>query len=75
LKGAEKSFIGDGNRTAIEKGSVVLIPAKTYYDIKNTGASVLAVLGNRAEAFGGATIYLDPQLNETMKARKQFERI
>ena len=65
----------DGNRTKIEKGSVVLIPAKTYYDIKNTGDSVLALLGNRAEAFGGTTIYLDPELNEKMKGRKQFERI
>ena len=61
----------DGNRTAIEKGSVVLIPAKFYYDIKNTGDSVLASLGNRAEPFGGPTIFLDPELNEKMKARKQ----
>jgi mannose-6-phosphate isomerase-like protein (cupin superfamily) len=65
----------DGNRTKIEKGSVVLIPAKTYYDIKNTGDTVLAVLGNRAEAFGGPTIYLDPELNDKMKGRKQFDRI
>jgi hypothetical protein len=42
---------------------VVLIPAKTYYDIKNTGDSVLALLGNRGEGFGGATIYLDRALN------------
>lgn len=65
----------DGSRTAVEKGSVVLIPAKHYYDIQNTGDSVFAVLGNRAEAFGGATIYLDPELNEKMKKHKQFERI
>lgn len=65
----------DGGRTAIEKGSVVLIPAKSYYDIKNTGASVLALLGNRAEAFGGETIYLDDELNEKMKGRKQFEGV
>ena len=65
----------DGSRTAIAKGSVVLIPAKFYYDIKNTGDSVLALLGNRAEAFGGPTIYLDPELNDKMKGNKQFEKI
>ena len=75
IEGSGEIAHQDGNRTKIEKGSVVLIPAKTYYDIKNTGDSVLAVLGNRAEAFGGATIYLDPELNETMKARKPFEPI
>ena len=53
----------DGSRTLLDKGRVVLIPAKTYYDIKNTGDSVLALLGNRGEGFGGATIYLDPVLN------------
>jgi mannose-6-phosphate isomerase-like protein (cupin superfamily) len=53
----------DGNRTALEKGMVVLIPAEYYYDIKNSSDGVLAVLGNRAEGFGGATIYLDPALN------------
>ena len=58
LLGTEILRHRDGNRTKIETGSVVLIPAKTYYDIKNTGDSVLAVLGNRAEAFGGPTIYL-----------------
>jgi hypothetical protein len=36
---------------------------------------VLALLGNRAEAFGGPTIFLDPVLNEKMKARKQFGHI
>jgi mannose-6-phosphate isomerase-like protein (cupin superfamily) len=65
----------DGSRTPVEKGSVVLIPAKLYYDIKNNGDSVLALLGNRAEAFGGPTIYLDPALNDKMKGKKQFERI
>lgn len=65
----------DGSRTPVEKGSVVLIPAKHYYDIKNTGDSVFAVLGNRAGAFGGATIFLDPALNERMKNRKQFDRV
>lgn len=65
----------DGSRTPIEKGSVVLIPAKFYYDIKNNGDSVLALLGNRAEAFGGPTIYLDPALNDKMKGKKQFEKI
>lgn len=53
----------DGSRTLLDKGMVVLIPAKTYYDIKNTGDSVLALLGNRGEGFGGATIYLNPALN------------
>lgn len=65
----------DGSRTPIDKGSVVLIPAKFYYDIKNNGDSVLALLGNRAEAFGGPTIYLDPALNDKMKEKKQFEKI
>jgi len=36
---------------------------------------VLALLGNRAEGFGGPTIYLDPEMNEQMKNRKQFGRI
>jgi len=36
---------------------------------------VLALLGNRAEAFGGPTIYLDPALNDKMKGKKQFEKI
>ena len=62
----------DGSKTTVEKGSVVMIPAKTYYDIKNNGDSVLALLGNRAEPFGGPTIYLDKKLNEKMKGRKQF---
>ena len=30
---------------------------------------------DRSEAFGGATTYLDPEVNEKMKGRKQFERI
>jgi mannose-6-phosphate isomerase-like protein (cupin superfamily) len=75
IEGSGEILHRDGNRTKIDKGSVVLIQAKTYYDIKNTGDSVLAVLGNRAEAFGGPTIYLDPELNDKMKERKQFERI
>jgi mannose-6-phosphate isomerase-like protein (cupin superfamily) len=54
----------DGSRTSIEKGMVLLIPAKYYYDIKNTSDGILAVLGNRGEGFGGATIYLDPELNK-----------
>jgi mannose-6-phosphate isomerase-like protein (cupin superfamily) len=62
----------DGSRTKVEKGSVVLLPAKYYYDIKNTGDGVLALLGNRAEGFGGPTIYLDPAQNEKMKKQKQF---
>ena len=62
----------DGSKTTVEKGSVVMIPAKTYYDIKNNGDSVLALLGNRAEPFGGPTIYLDKELNEIMKGRKQL---
>ena len=53
----------DGSRTLLDKGMVVLIPAKTYYDIKNTGDGVLALLGNRGEGFGGATIYLEAELN------------
>ena len=75
LEGRGEVVDRDGSRTAIEKGSVVLIPAKYYYDIKNTGDSVLALLGNRAEAFGGPTIYLDPALNEKMKGKKQFDKI
>jgi mannose-6-phosphate isomerase-like protein (cupin superfamily) len=75
IEGGGEIVRRDGSRTAIEKGSVVLIPAKFYYDIKNTGDSVLALLGNRAEAFGGPTIYLDPELNDKMKGKKQFERI
>ena len=62
----------DGSRTKVEKGSVVLLPAKYYYDIKNTGDGVMALLGNRAEGFGGPTIYLDPAQNEKMKNQKQF---
>jgi mannose-6-phosphate isomerase-like protein (cupin superfamily) len=62
----------DGSRTKVEKGSVVLLPAKYYYDIKNTGDSVMALLGNRAEGFGGPTIYLDPAQNEKLKGKKQF---
>jgi mannose-6-phosphate isomerase-like protein (cupin superfamily) len=65
----------DGSRTAIEKGMVVLIPAKYYYDIKNTSDGALAVLGNRNEGFGGPTIYLDPDLNDKMKGKKQFGNI
>jgi mannose-6-phosphate isomerase-like protein (cupin superfamily) len=61
----------DGSRTAIEKGMVVLIPAKYYYDIKNTGGDILAVLGNRAEGFGGPTVYLDAELNRKMKQRQR----
>jgi len=75
LEGRGEIVHRDGSRVAIEKGSVVLIPAKFYYDIKNSGDSVLALLGNRAEAFGGPTIFLDPDLNEKMKERKQFARI
>jgi mannose-6-phosphate isomerase-like protein (cupin superfamily) len=75
LEGRGEVAHRDGSKTAIEKGSVVLIPAKYYYDIKNTGDSVLALLGNRAEAFGGPTIYLDPELDKKMKSRKQFEKI
>lgn len=75
IEGSGEIAHRDGSRTKIEKGSVVLIPAKHYYDIKNTGDSVLALLGNRAEAFGGPTIFLDPELNEKRKERKQVERI
>jgi mannose-6-phosphate isomerase-like protein (cupin superfamily) len=75
IEGSGEVAHRDGSRTKIEKGSVVLIPAKYYYDIKNTGDSVLALLGNRAEAFGGPTIYLDPEQNEKMKNRKQFGNI
>ena len=64
----------DGSRTKIEKGSVAL-SAKYYYDIKNTGDSVMALLGNRAEGFGGPTIYLDAAQNEKMKTQKQFSDI
>jgi mannose-6-phosphate isomerase-like protein (cupin superfamily) len=71
LEGRGEIVHRDGSRVAIEKGSVVLIPAKFYYNIENTGDSVMALLGNRAEAFGGPTIFLDPELNEKMKARKQ----
>ena len=63
----------DGSCTAIEKGMVVLIPAKSYYDIKNNSDGVLAVLGNRGEGFGGATVYLDPELNN--KKRGNAARI
>jgi mannose-6-phosphate isomerase-like protein (cupin superfamily) len=35
----------DGSRVVVEKGSVVLIPAKFYYDIKNTGDGVMVLLG------------------------------
>jgi mannose-6-phosphate isomerase-like protein (cupin superfamily) len=59
----------DGSKTQVGKGSVVLIPAKYYYDIKNTGDTVMALLGNRAEGFGGPTTYLDPAMNEKMKGR------
>lgn len=62
----------DGSTTKVEKGSVVLLPAKYYYNIKNTGDTVMALLGNRAEGFGGPTIYLDAAMNEQMKGRKQF---
>ena len=62
----------DGSRTKIEKGSVVLLPDKYYYDIKNTSDSIMALLGNHAEGFGGPTIYLDPAQNEKMKNQKQF---
>ncbi len=71
LEGRGEIVHRDGSRVAIEKGSVVLIPAKFYYNIENTGDGVMALLGNRAEAFGGPTIFLDPELNEKMKARKQ----
>ena len=74
IEGSGEIAHRDGSRTKIEKGSVVLIPAKFYYDIKNTGDGVLALLGNRAEGFGGPTIYLDTEMNEQMKQRKQFER-
>ncbi|MEX0803877.1 MAG: cupin domain-containing protein [Candidatus Binatia bacterium] len=63
----------DGSRTAIEKGMVLLIPAKSYYDIKNNSDGVLAVLGNRGEGFGGATVYLDPEFNN--KKRGSAARI
>jgi mannose-6-phosphate isomerase-like protein (cupin superfamily) len=72
IEGKGEIIHRDGRKTTVEKGSVVLIPAKYYYDIKNTGASVLALLGNRAEGFGGPTVYLDPVMNEQMKGRKQF---
>jgi mannose-6-phosphate isomerase-like protein (cupin superfamily) len=62
----------DGSTTKVAKGSVVLLPAKYYYNIRNTGDTVLALLGNRAEGFGGPTIYLDTATNEKMKNRKQF---
>ena len=75
IEGSGEIAHRDGSRTKIEKGSVALIPAKFYYDIKNTGDSVLALLGNRAEGFGGPTIYLDPAMNEKMKNKKQFDRI
>jgi len=75
IEGSGEVVHRDGSRTKIEKGSVALIPAKFYYDIKNTGDSVLALLGNRAEGFGGPTIYLDPEMNEKMKGKKQFDRI
>jgi len=75
IEGSGEIAHRDGSRTKIEKGSVALIPAKFYYDIKNTGDSVLALLGNRAEGFGGPTIYLDPEMNEKMKNKKQFDRI
>ncbi|MBM4260828.1 MAG: hypothetical protein FJ145_05220 [Deltaproteobacteria bacterium] len=63
---------GDGSTTKVEKGSVVLLLAKYDYNIKNNGDTVLALLGNRAEGFGGPTIYLDPAMNEKMTGRKQF---
>jgi quercetin dioxygenase-like cupin family protein len=72
IEGSGEITHRDGSRTKLEKGSVVLLPAKYYYDIKNTGDSVLALLGNRAEGFGGPTIYLDPTQNDKMKVRKQF---
>ena len=70
LEGTGEVVHRDGSKTQVEKGSVVLIPAKYYYDIKNT---VMALLGNRAEGFGGPTIYLDPAMNEKMKGKKQFD--
>lgn len=75
IEGSGEIAHRDGARTKIEKGSVVLIPAKFYYDIKNSGDSVLALLSNRAEGFGGPTIYLDPEMNDKMKNRKKFDRI
>jgi hypothetical protein len=71
---AQRSGSRDGSRTPIEKGSAkdsrqVLL---RYQEQRRQRARAL---GNRAEAFGGPTIYLDPDLNEKMKGRKQFEKI
>jgi mannose-6-phosphate isomerase-like protein (cupin superfamily) len=45
-----------GEERTIEKNEIVFFDAKDYYQITNTGAEPLVLVGNRSEGFGGAHV-------------------
>jgi len=45
-----------GDERIIEKNEIVFFGAKDYYQITNVGTEPLVLVGNRAEAFGGAHV-------------------
>jgi mannose-6-phosphate isomerase-like protein (cupin superfamily) len=46
----------NGEERIIEKNEIVFFGAKDYYQITNVGTEPLVLVGNRAEAFGGAHV-------------------
>lgn len=48
-----------GEERTVKKHDVLLLGAKDYYQITNTGTEPLVLFGNRSEAFGGPHILAD----------------
>jgi mannose-6-phosphate isomerase-like protein (cupin superfamily) len=42
----------NGGERIVEKGDIIFLPAKEYYQLTNTGTEPVVLFGNRSEPFG-----------------------